>query len=1301
MIRLRTLGSVELEAQGGEDVRAVLAQPKRLALLIYLAAARPFRVHRRDDILALFWPDLDDTRARDALNQALRFLRQAIGAEAFVKRGAEDVGLNRERVWCDSAAFQDAVDGGLADEALELYRGEFLHGFFIEEGGGFEDWAEGRRRELRELASRGSRELADLAAEQGNLTQAVRWGKRALELMPDDERALRRLLRWYDRAGDRAGAFRAYEAFAKRFAEEFGAPLSGETKALVERLRTGRPLEDAVAPAPAGPASSPAPPAERYRIEGKLGEGGMATVYRARDLKHDRDVALKVLKPRIAESVARERFIREIRIAGRLQHPNIVPLFDSGELDGKLFYVMPHVEGETLRERIRRQGKLDIPFVVHVLREVAGALAYAHQQGVVHRDIKPDNILLIDRRALLTDFGIARAAQVAHTPTGDFDPTLTQPGTGLGTPAYMAPEQASGDGSLDARADLYALGAVAYEMLTGQPPFTGASPQELLAAQLTRKPDPVERLRPDVPPPLAELLVQCLEKQPEARPGSATALLEMVERWRDSPPRRGPARRRLLAGIGLGVAAAVGVLVIRRMLDRDVEPPEASGFHVDSTRYAVLPFARAGNVSADLPIEQSVQDAFARWDGITLVDRFQIVDAMSRRDSGALSVEEAGSVARALGAGRYIRGEIFHAGDSLRIHAGIYDAVTGARLLGDGMIRVSTALTGAESSFDRLADRLLFAGGNSGTPRETSSGTRSVPARWAYDRGHQAIQQWELGQADAEFDLATRLDSAYVQAHLWLALVRNWRGLPSAQWRFAAARAAAGRQSLARRDQVLADAVFALGESQVPRACRLLHALTVQEPHDFAAWYGMGACFARDSVVERNPRSRSGWAFRSSYAAALRGYTTAFELMPSIHKSLVENGFAQVRSILKTSAVYPRTGISLGTDTLRFAAYVSLEGDTITFVPVPVAEFYRSDSVAIPPSLIAASKRQKDLFHRIAAGWAVKDPQSPVAMEALATALELLGDPACLDTLHRAQALARVPSVRLRLAGLEVWMRLKHSLPGDADGLRRVAHLADSLLRLPPPERALQPELFISLAVLRGKANLAATLTRDPRVVAAWDLPPALGAVAAPLLSFAALGGPMDSLADLTERLGYAIGRLPDSATRRDALDRILVRAITVAGQVEGSLLSSVGGSTDYLLGVQQAFARGDTGAVRSTLRQIARARRAIPAEDLAPDALLPEAWLLDAVGDAGGAADWLDQVLMILPRTPPQVSADPVAVGALLRASVFRAALADRLGDAATATRWARAISILWSDADPFLRSQVARLPLVAGTKR
>ncbi len=263
--------------------------------------------------------------------------------------------------------------------------------------------------------------------------------------------------------------------------------------------------------------------ADRYRIERELGQGGMATVYLAEDLKHDRKVALKVLRPELAAVIGAERFLSEIKTTANLQHPHILPLFDSGEAGGFLFYVMPYVEGETVRDRLNREKQLPIADAVRITTEVASALDYAHRHGVIHRDIKPENILLHDGSALVADFGIALAVSTAGT-------RMTETGMSLGTPHYMSPEQAMGEREITARSDVYALGCVLYEMLTGDPPFTGSTAQAIVARVVTETPRPLTLQRHTIPPHVEAAVLTALEKLPADRYASAAEFAEALAR---------------------------------------------------------------------------------------------------------------------------------------------------------------------------------------------------------------------------------------------------------------------------------------------------------------------------------------------------------------------------------------------------------------------------------------------------------------------------------------------------------------------------------------------------------------------------------------------------------------------------------------------------------------------------------------------------------------------------------------------------------------------------------------------------
>jgi serine/threonine protein kinase len=263
----------------------------------------------------------------------------------------------------------------------------------------------------------------------------------------------------------------------------------------------------------------------RYEIQRQLGRGGMATVYLAQDLRHHRLVAIKVLHGEIGLTIGPERFLREIEVAAHLQHPHILPLIESGEDDGRLYYVMPYVEGESLRQRLLVTKQLSVDASVRIAREVAEALDYAHRHGIIHRDIKPENILLADSQAVIADFGIARALS-SHS-SGE---PMTRAGLVLGTPDYMSPEQATGTEPLDGRTDVYSLGCMTYEMLAGQPPFVGPTVESVIHQHRTAVPPLVTGLRPDVPPELASAIARTMAKTPADRFESAAQFAEELGR---------------------------------------------------------------------------------------------------------------------------------------------------------------------------------------------------------------------------------------------------------------------------------------------------------------------------------------------------------------------------------------------------------------------------------------------------------------------------------------------------------------------------------------------------------------------------------------------------------------------------------------------------------------------------------------------------------------------------------------------------------------------------------------------------
>jgi serine/threonine-protein kinase len=359
--------------------------------------------------------------------------------------------------------------------------------------------------------------------------------------------------------------------------------------------------------------------ADRYQLERELGRGGMATVYLARELKHPRRIAIKVLRPELVGYLTRERFLREIRISSEFSHPHILPLLDSGivpptgDFPALPFYTMPFVEGESLRDRLGRERQLPLEDALEIARDVAIALGYAHAHGVIHRDIKPENILLSGGHAVVADFGIARAVQEAVDPEA-----LTSAGLVVGTPAYMSPEQAGGESNLDGRSDQYSLACVLYEMLGGSPPFTGPSAQAVLARHRLDPPPPLHSIRPTIPVSVEQAVLRALSKLPADRFATAEQFADALharlsgESAGEGAPTRWPGGRALLLGVVL--AAGAGAASYFATTDR-VTATSGERAGVDTTRYAILSFGQDTSVPGTLHPATLLQDAMARWEG--------------------------------------------------------------------------------------------------------------------------------------------------------------------------------------------------------------------------------------------------------------------------------------------------------------------------------------------------------------------------------------------------------------------------------------------------------------------------------------------------------------------------------------------------------------------------------------------------------------------------------------------------------------------------------------------------------------
>ena len=522
---------------------------------------------------------------------------------------------------------------------------------------------------------------------------------------------------------------------------------------------------------------------DRYVIERELGRGGMATVYLARDLKHGRHVALKVLHPELAASLGPERFQREIETVARLQHPHILTVHDSGEAAGQLWFTMPFVEGESLRDRLRREQQLPVEVALRIATDAARALQYAHDHGVIHRDVKPENLLLTkDGSTLVADFGIARALSAGND-------RLTETGISVGTPAYMSPEQAAGDRTLDARTDVYALGAVLYEMLAGEPPFTGPTAQAVIAKRFSGEVPQVRRVRPSVPESVEQAVTRALAPVPADRFANATEFARALEPATATPTStptgrsaaaHGRVRRRLpvaAMALGLGVLIGLGVLFAWR---RSHQSPEETG---GGKVLAVLPFENLGDSSqayfAD-GVGDEVRGKLSQLGGLAVIARASSNEY--RRTN-----KPPQQIARELNAEYLLTGTVRwekHPDGTSRVRVSpeLVRILPGAAPTMKWQQAFDAALTDVfqvqADIAGQVAQALNVALGDSVKHELAAKPTQNLPAYDAFLRGEAASQAMSvldppsLRQAMAEYERAVALDSSFALAWAQLARAR-------------------------------------------------------------------------------------------------------------------------------------------------------------------------------------------------------------------------------------------------------------------------------------------------------------------------------------------------------------------------------------------------------------------------------------------------------------------------------------------------------------------------------------------------
>lgn len=1030
--------------------------------------------------------------------------------------------------------------------------------------------------------------------------------------------------------------------------------------------------------------------AGRYTVERELGRGATSLVYLARDHEYGRMVAIKVLRHELSQSVASDRFLREVRITAQLHHPNIVPILHSGEHAGQLFFVLPYLDGGTLRERFQREKQLPISEVVSIGRTIALALASAHERNTLHRDVKPENILFTGGQACLADFGIARAL----TPvTGE---STTSTGIVLGTPAYMSPEQASGDRDYDGRSDIYSLACVLYEALAGVPAFVGATTQSVSAQRLLYEPRPVRVYRASVSSHLEAVLQRALAMAPADRYQSAREFADALSEVPTEPTseqRRVSRPRRWL--FLTGAPLAIGLIAIALVQTGVTDRFSRDWTTLDTTRIAILPFDEAA--SGDVNAQALLNESMRRWKGISLVESFAIGDAV-RRYGVPSTGDKARQISRRVGAGRFVRGRVVRRGSEARVFALLIDTRTN-RVLHEASVATTVDSVHSLAPFFDLGDSLALRGLRSDTVSAMAASSRNLPAIQTMLQGMAALGEWNLSVAESLYAKALEYDPTSSRASFWTAQIRAWRSPQPEGWRDLALQATKDTSGLTDEERTLAVALASLAEGNYQRSCDVYSALTRRQPRSFAAWFGLGQCIDLDHVVIADPRAASGWRFRSSYQRAIDAYLKAFEALPSVYRAYQGSAYSGLLRTLFVSGRTRRAGFSQKPQMVFVAAPV-LDGDTLVFVVNRATDVAAGRSKEDPIRAAAAVARMRQVFHRITSAWAVAFPMSPGAKEGLALSLELRGDPAAVDTLRSALRLATDQHQRLHLLASLVWTQLKFGLPDRLPLLQEARRSADSVLRMKHPGDRNTTELLSRFAALTGRCSSAAEFSRESADIVRGPIPVIQSVVgfAQGRAAYAALGCPIPDTFPSFDALSKMAG-LDRAAPAMRAMAEIRLfgqetRMIDSLNVASATRLSAAG---DYLIAARLAMHEGRRDEARARLKSIQERRIGKLRGDVTPDGIVPESKIWLGLGDTAAAQSWLDTVLNDVRFLQPmsEIELDNlVLIASTVRAAALRAELGH---DRRNSARWARAVLELWSDGDAPLQPMMRKMGSLA----
>jgi tRNA A-37 threonylcarbamoyl transferase component Bud32/tetratricopeptide (TPR) repeat protein len=1005
---------------------------------------------------------------------------------------------------------------------------------------------------------------------------------------------------------------------------------------------------------------------DRYTVEEEIGQGGMALVFRARDRKHNRTVAVKVLRPELASSLGPERFLREIEIAAQLQHPHILPVYDSGQADGLLYYVMPFVSGESLRGRLLRENRVSPDEALRIAREVANALDYAHRQGIVHRDIKPANILLSDGHAVVADFGIARALS-ASAQGG-----LTQAGMAVGTPSYMSPEQALGEQNLDGRTDVYALGCVLYEMLVGSPPFDGPTPQAVVAKTLQGSRPRLANDQHGVQP----ILERALAREPDDRFATAAELTQALDAVTSGIGYRFRIQRRRR---GLLLTAATAVTAVTALLFWP------RGFRVDGNprqSLIIYPFENQTGDAALGYLEEGAMNllglAVAQWHDLRVFDDERTASLLRRKEvagAAALDFDRAQTLAREAKVGTLILGDIRREGDSLAVEAKIHDVRSGERLATE----IVRAGWGADPRplFDQLAARILrISGAPPGErPDLLAQTTRSLEAYQAYVSGVGHLQHFRIDSAKADFQRAIALDSTFALAYVRLRDAVGWEGATGGspgERRTLINQAQRHSGSLPPRLRSLIQYYAAYEAGELGRAREIAMGMIARDSTDVEAWYQLGEAHFHDQAPQFPPPPDRGNVGRS-----LRAFQRALELDSSY--------------VLAYQHILDALNACAGADN---GVLCLADSAVYGFPPALVAQFGQSEV----DRLKREARAQQVATAR---GWVSVEPTLPRARQHLVQAL--IGEERWDEAKRETDELRNQGAIDAA-AGLEAILAASQGEYGEAGWwLSRGLAAGDTMTVIALPWML---QIGSNLFAGSGRVEEAIRFTRSLFATVPLDSLPGPGGVQVAkddlilllkAVAWAQTRYPPDSATAATHRWLDMMERrtAEDSAARRTVMAaNAQVALIAYLADRDTTLLRRVlpHVSREGIVSAHMALERGDTaGARRLALAATgADPTRGTVATSKVPSGVSRLAWAL-GWGDVLARLGLLEAAATAyayVDSAPHPVSAP----GALVRSWAERGALLQRLGRTQEAIAVYQRFIDAWDRADPGLQPLVER---------